>query len=33
VKNGGDDQSVLKYVHGLYEDLGIQDLTIQTEGS
>ncbi|KQK02181.1 metal tolerance protein C2 [Brachypodium distachyon] len=32
VKNGGDnDDSVLKYVHGLYEDLGIQELTIQTE--
>ncbi|XP_052143737.1 metal tolerance protein C2 [Oryza glaberrima] len=31
VKNGGDCQSVLDYVHGLYQDLGIQDLTIQTD--
>ncbi|KAF7087403.1 hypothetical protein CFC21_090596 [Triticum aestivum] len=33
VKNSSDDQSVLEYVHGLYEDLGIHDLTIQTKKS
>uniref|UniRef100_A0A0E0K7D3 Cation efflux protein transmembrane domain-containing protein n=1 Tax=Oryza punctata TaxID=4537 RepID=A0A0E0K7D3_ORYPU len=31
VKNGGDCQSVLDHAHGLYQDLGIQDLTIQTD--
>ena len=33
VKSSSDDQSVLEYVHGLYEDLGIHDLTIQTKKS
>ncbi|KAM3245719.1 hypothetical protein ACQJBY_056826 [Aegilops geniculata] len=33
VKNSSDDESVLEYAHGLYEDLGIHDLTIQTEKS
>ncbi|XP_062220873.1 metal tolerance protein C2-like isoform X2 [Phragmites australis] len=33
VKSGADDQSVLEYVHGLYQDLGIQDLTVQTDDS
>uniref|UniRef100_M8D9J0 Metal tolerance protein C2 n=1 Tax=Aegilops tauschii TaxID=37682 RepID=M8D9J0_AEGTA len=33
LKNSSDDESVLEYVHGLYEDLGIHDLTIQTEKS
>uniref|UniRef100_A0A0A9E4N7 Uncharacterized protein n=1 Tax=Arundo donax TaxID=35708 RepID=A0A0A9E4N7_ARUDO len=33
VKNGADDESVLEYVHGLYQDLGIQDLTVQTDDS
>ncbi|XP_062221377.1 metal tolerance protein C2-like [Phragmites australis] len=31
VKNGADDESVLEYVHGLYQDLGIQDLSIQAD--
>nr|CAD1830646.1 unnamed protein product [Ananas comosus var. bracteatus] len=33
VKKGADDYSVLHYVHGLCHDLGIQDLTVQTEFS
>ncbi|KAL6912378.1 hypothetical protein ACP4OV_001183 [Aristida adscensionis] len=32
-KQGADDQAVLDYVHGLYHDLGIQDLTIQVDVS
>ncbi|OVA13076.1 Cation efflux protein [Macleaya cordata] len=31
VKKGSDDHPVLHYVHGLYHDLGVQDLTIQTD--
>ncbi|KAG8060495.1 hypothetical protein GUJ93_ZPchr0002g26000 [Zizania palustris] len=31
VKNGGHYQYVLEHVHGLYQDLGIQDLTVQTD--
>ncbi|RLN10019.1 metal tolerance protein C2 [Panicum miliaceum] len=31
VKSGADDRAVLEYAHGLYQDLGIQDLTVQTE--
>uniref|UniRef100_A0A803QP18 Cation efflux protein transmembrane domain-containing protein n=1 Tax=Cannabis sativa TaxID=3483 RepID=A0A803QP18_CANSA len=31
VKKGTDDRSVLQYVHGLYHELGIQDLTVQTD--
>ncbi|TVU27579.1 hypothetical protein EJB05_19070, partial [Eragrostis curvula] len=33
VKSCNDDQSVLEYVHGLYQDLGIHDLTVQTDES
>ncbi|OEL21788.1 Metal tolerance protein C2 [Dichanthelium oligosanthes] len=33
VKSGTDDRAVLEYAHGLYQDLGIQDLTIQTDES
>ncbi|CAN6273824.1 unnamed protein product [Urochloa humidicola] len=33
VKSGADDQAVLEYAHGLYQDLGIQDLTVQTDES
>ncbi|XP_006649212.1 metal tolerance protein C2 [Oryza brachyantha] len=33
VKSGGNCQTVLDYVHGLYQDLGIQDLTVQTDES
>ncbi|KAJ0027779.1 hypothetical protein Pint_36409 [Pistacia integerrima] len=31
VKEGTDDRSILQFVHGLYHDLGIQDLTVQTD--
>ncbi|XP_052173258.1 metal tolerance protein C2 [Diospyros lotus] len=32
VKKGiDDDRPVLQYVHGLYHDLGVQDLTVQTD--
>ncbi|PON44496.1 Cation efflux protein [Parasponia andersonii] len=31
VKMGTDDRSILQYVHGLYHELGIQDLTVQTD--
>lgn len=31
VKKGADDKQILQYVHGLYQDLGIEDLTVQTE--
>uniref|UniRef100_A0A1D1YJ88 Metal tolerance protein C2 n=1 Tax=Anthurium amnicola TaxID=1678845 RepID=A0A1D1YJ88_9ARAE len=30
VMEGADDYSVLQYVHSLYHDMGIQDLTIET---
>ncbi|RLM80936.1 metal tolerance protein C2 [Panicum miliaceum] len=33
VKSGADDRAVLEYAHGLYQDLGVQDLTVQTEES
>ncbi|KAI3868118.1 hypothetical protein MKX03_035334 [Papaver bracteatum] len=32
VKKGADDHPVLQYIHGLYHDIGIHDLTIQTDG-
>lgn len=31
VKGGMDDRRVLQYVHGLYHDLGVRDLTVQTD--
>ncbi|ONK79818.1 uncharacterized protein A4U43_C01F10440 [Asparagus officinalis] len=31
VKKGVDDYPILHYVHGLYHDLGIQELTVQTD--
>lgn len=31
VKQGMDDNPILQYVHGLYHDLGVQDLTLQTD--
>ncbi|CAI0402800.1 unnamed protein product [Linum tenue] len=31
VKGGVDDRQVLEFVHGLYHDLGVLDLTVQTE--
>ncbi|KAF6139168.1 hypothetical protein GIB67_023221 [Kingdonia uniflora] len=33
VKKGIDDQLVLQYVHGLYHDLGVQNLTVQTDSA
>ncbi|CAD6248841.1 unnamed protein product [Miscanthus lutarioriparius] len=33
VKSGADDRAVLEYTHGLYQDLGIQDLTVHTDES
>ncbi|KAI3474524.1 hypothetical protein Pfo_029439 [Paulownia fortunei] len=33
VKQGMDDQPILQYVHGLYHDLGAQDLTVQTDSA
>ncbi|XP_058098184.1 metal tolerance protein C2 [Magnolia sinica] len=31
VKKGADDLPILQHVHGLYHELGIQELTVQTE--
>ncbi|ERN17070.1 hypothetical protein AMTR_s00044p00068470 [Amborella trichopoda] len=31
VKNGADDHQILRHVHSLYHDIGIQDVTVQTE--
>ncbi|KAG8371845.1 hypothetical protein BUALT_Bualt12G0005400 [Buddleja alternifolia] len=31
VKQGMDDHPILQYVHGLYHDLGVQELTVQTD--
>ncbi|CAL1372380.1 unnamed protein product [Linum trigynum] len=31
VKGGADDRQVLEFVHGLYHDLGVLDLTVQTD--
>lgn len=31
VKKEMDDRAILQFVHGLYHDLGIQDLTVQTD--
>ncbi|KAK1261279.1 Metal tolerance protein C2 [Acorus gramineus] len=31
MKKDADDSAIVQYVHGLYHDLGIQDLTVQTE--
>ncbi|KAM1431980.1 hypothetical protein COP1_014199 [Malus domestica] len=31
VKKGIDDRPILQYVHGVYHDLGIQDLTVQAD--
>ncbi|XP_021867361.1 metal tolerance protein C2 isoform X2 [Spinacia oleracea] len=31
LKKGADDRSILQFVHGLYHDLGVQDLTLQTD--
>nr|XP_019703349.1 metal tolerance protein C2 isoform X2 [Elaeis guineensis] len=31
VKRGANDGPILHYVHGLYHDLGVQDLTVQME--
>ncbi|KAL1312312.1 hypothetical protein HN51_038935 [Arachis hypogaea] len=31
VKKGIDDRPILEFVHGLYHDLGVQDLTVQTD--
>uniref|UniRef100_A0A2P2NYK5 Uncharacterized protein n=1 Tax=Rhizophora mucronata TaxID=61149 RepID=A0A2P2NYK5_RHIMU len=31
VKKGMEDRAVLQFVHGLYHDMGIQDLTVQTD--
>lgn len=31
VKKGMDDRPLLQYVHGLYHELGVQDLTVQTD--
>ncbi|XP_010058124.2 metal tolerance protein C2 [Eucalyptus grandis] len=31
VKDGMSDQSLIQFVHGLYHDLGIQDLTVQVD--
>ncbi|PKI54179.1 hypothetical protein CRG98_025412 [Punica granatum] len=33
VKDGMNEHSVLQFVHSLYHDLGIQDLTVQTDES
>ncbi|GJN22583.1 hypothetical protein PR202_gb10163 [Eleusine coracana subsp. coracana] len=33
VKKCAEEQSVLEYVHGLYQDLGIHDVTVQTDES
>lgn len=31
LKAGVDDRSILQFVHDLYRDLGVQDLTLQTD--
>ena len=31
IKKGIDDRPILGFVHGLYHDLGVQDLTVQTD--
>ncbi|XP_058003745.1 metal tolerance protein C2-like [Hevea brasiliensis] len=31
VKKGMDDRPTLQFLHGLYHDMGIQDLTVQTD--
>ncbi|KAK7378258.1 hypothetical protein VNO80_03696 [Phaseolus coccineus] len=31
VKEGTNDRPILEFVHGLYHDLGVQDLTVQTD--
>ncbi|KAH1194795.1 Metal tolerance protein C2 [Glycine max] len=31
VKKGTNDRPILEFVHGLYHDLGVQDLTVQTD--
>ncbi|XP_059668520.1 metal tolerance protein C2 isoform X2 [Cornus florida] len=31
VKKGIEDRQILQYVHSLYHDLGVQDLTVQTD--
>lgn len=31
MKKGMDDRPVLHYVHELYHDLGVQDLTVQID--
>ncbi|XP_010672644.2 metal tolerance protein C2 [Beta vulgaris subsp. vulgaris] len=31
LKAGADDRSIRQFVHGLYHDLGVQDLTLQTD--
>ncbi|KAL0452960.1 UNVERIFIED_CONTAM: Metal tolerance protein C2 [Sesamum latifolium] len=31
VKQGMDDYPILQYIHGMYHDLGVQDLTVQTD--
>ncbi|KAK3010101.1 hypothetical protein RJ639_012441 [Escallonia herrerae] len=33
VKKGVDDRPILEYAHHLYHDLGVQDLTVQTDTS
>lgn len=32
-KPGVDDRPILQYVHGLYHDLGVQDLTVETDSA
>ena len=31
VKKGTNDRPILEFVHGLFHDLGVQDLTVQTD--
>eukprot|EP01018_Ginkgo_biloba_P028805 Gb_09728 [translate_table: standard] len=31
VKKGSDEQKILKHVHSLYNDIGVKDLTVQTD--
>ncbi|WCJ34022.1 Metal tolerance protein C2 [Euphorbia peplus] len=31
VKKGMDERPILQYVHGLYHDLGVHDLIVQTD--
>ncbi|KAL9331689.1 hypothetical protein ACSQ67_001299 [Phaseolus vulgaris] len=33
VKEGTNDRPILEFVHGLYHDLGVQDLTVQTDNA